>query len=421
MRQKQIISFLFAVLRRLNHLTRWTLLGLTWGICANAQQNAEVSLHYQTELRADESLSQCLIRLKITDGDMYAAIENIEFAQALAALPAQTPVTLKADRTGKVHSLKIPLPLQQPRDTETQLGHPAIDEIPVLLFLRPPEEPTKFKALHLKQKAQVRIITKSAPFDGNFFNVMDRQEIPDAISEQLTRLFSGSVNFSRDLSHGASFTLKYEVAYLEENPVSTGKILYSAVSTEKDTYQAYWWQKSGSASGHYYSPNGEALSTLSWKTPILYSRKTSNFGMRFDPFTGNWANHQGVDIVAPLGTEVRATQQGKVKKVGWQGHYGNAIVLEHNNGFETIYGHLSGFAKIYAGQEIPQGTLIGFVGSTGRSTGPHLHYELRQHGRAINPEQSFRSNISRQKLTGEELERFVAYQDDLLLQKIASR
>jgi murein DD-endopeptidase MepM/ murein hydrolase activator NlpD len=359
--------------------------------------------------------------LKIIDGAAYAAIENIQFANELAELSAQTPIALMVDRSGTVHSLKIPLTTRLPADDQGNVSQSPLEDVPLLLFVRPPNGATRLSASRVKEKAQIKIVTKAAPFDGNFFNVMDRQEIPDAISEQLTRIFSGLVNFSRGLTQEASFILKYEAAYLDGNPVATGRVLYSAIKTDKDTFQAYWWQAPSRTSGHYYSPNGESLSVMSWKTPILYSRKTSNFGMRINPFTGRWANHQGIDIGAPLGTEVRATQEGKVKRMGWEGPYGNTIVIEHRNGFETLYAHLSGFAKIHVNQTISQGALIGFVGSTGMSTAPHLHYELRRHGTAIDPEQGFHSDAPAERLDGEALVQFMQYQHGLLIDNLASR
>ena len=376
---------------------------------------------YQTELRPNESLKQSLQRLQIKDQDIYKAIEQSNLASELGSIPPNTPIKLKVDAAGKVQSLKIPLVKRSGSIGETV--NESLSEVPVLVFVRPSDQPTKFKAIRLTEKTQVRIISKSAPFDGNFFNVMDRQEIPDSVSDQFVRIFSGSVNFPRDLTHQATFTLKYEVVYLDEHPIATGKVLYSALNTASKNLQAYWWRGKTDTHGNYYSVDGEALSSLSWKTPILYSRKTSNFGMRADPFTGKWANHQGVDIGAPAGTEVRATQQGKIKVAGSQGAYGNAVVIEHANGYETVYGHLSGFAKINLNQIVPQGALLGYVGSTGRSTGPHLHYELRKYGEAINPEQSFRSNLSAQnkKLEGEDLKEFVRFQNQLLSSQVASR
>jgi murein DD-endopeptidase MepM/ murein hydrolase activator NlpD len=374
---------------------------------------------YQTEIRSKESLKDCLKRLQITDPEIYKAIEQANLASELGNLPPNTPVKLKVEPSGKVQSLKVPLVKKWTVDSD--ISNKSVTEIPVLVFVRPSDQPNKFKAIRLSEKTQVKVLTKSAPFDGNFFNVMDRQEIPDTVSEQFVRMFSGSVNFARDLRHQATFTMKYEVIYLDNHPISTGKVLYGGLNTSVKNYQAYWWQGKTEAAGNYYSPDGETLSSLSWKTPILFSRKTSNFGVRADPFTGKWANHQGIDISAPVGTEVRATQQGKVKSVGVQGAYGNAVVIEHANGFETIYGHLNGFAKINPNQTISQGALLGYVGSTGKSTGPHLHYELRKYGQAINPEQSFSSYAVSKKLDGEDLKEFIRFQNQLLSSKVASR
>ena len=375
--------------------------------------------HYQTELRPNESLRQSLQRLRIKDEDIYKAIEQPSLTSELATLPAKTPIKLKVAPSGKVQSLKIPLARKTSPASEAR-GE-SLTEVPVLVFVRPSDQPSKLKHIRLNEKTQVRVLSKSAPFDGNFFNVMDRQDIPDAISEQFVRVFSGSVNFASDLRHQASFIMKYEVIYLDEHPISTGKVLYGALNTPRKNYQAYWWQGKAESTGNYYSPDGEMLSSLSWKTPILFSRKTSNFGVRTDPFTGKWANHQGIDISAPAGTEVRATQQGKVKVVGNQGAYGNLVILEHAHGYETVYGHLSGFAKINPNQTISQGTLLGYVGSTGRATGPHLHYELRKHGQAINPEQSFQSYAGSRKLEGQDLKEFVRFQNQLLSSQLATR
>jgi murein DD-endopeptidase MepM/ murein hydrolase activator NlpD len=395
---------------------------LSGGCLAHAASpQTDAISRYQTEIRPKESLKDCLKRLQINDPEIYKAIEQANVASELGNLPANTPIKLKVDPNGKVQHLKIPLVKKSGSIGETV--NESVSEVPVLVFVRPSDQPTKFKAIRLTEKTQVRVISKSAPFDGNFFNVMDRQEIPDSVSDQFVRIFSGSVNFPRDLSHQANFTMKYEVVYLDEHPIATGKVLYSALNTSRKNIQAYWWKGKADTHGNYYSVDGEALSSLSWKTPILYSRKTSNFGMRADPFTGKWANHQGVDIGAPAGTEVRATQQGKIKVAGNQGAYGNVIIIEHANGYETVYGHLSGFAKINLDQIVPQGALLGYVGSTGRSTGPHLHYELRKYGEAINPEQSFRSNLRAQnkKLEGEDLKEFVRFQNQLLSNQLASR
>jgi len=382
------------------------------------QQETGATAHYRTELRLNETLNECLVRLKITDVDLYRAIEHIDIVEDTQALVVNTPIRLKVNAQGIVLSLKFPLLGTKSEPTDAPIQVPA--KFPVLVFSRENNHDSKIQWAYVQEPTQIQTVQKSAQFDGNFFNVMDRQEIPDAVSEQFTRIFSGSVNFSYDLRHQASFSMAYEVAYLDNNAVATGKILHAMLDTSSQQHHAYWWQTRTDQTGRYYSLAGEALSTRSWKSPILYARKTSNFGMRLDPFTRTWSNHQGIDIGAPTGTEVRATQQGKVKTMGYEGNYGNVVVIEHGNGFETTYAHLSRFANIAMHQSLKQGTLIGYVGSTGRSSGPHLHYELRRYGKALDPEYTFRGGDEPDPLSGAELEQFVQFQQRLRAQSLIS-
>ncbi len=373
---------------------------------------------YSTELRANETLGECLVRLKITDGEIYRAIEHIDIADDLQGLAANTPIRLKVDAEGSVRLLRLPLSRRGSSEPDEPIQVPT--KFPVLVFSRESDRGSGLQWTYVQENTRVQAIQKSAPFDGNFFNVMDRQEIPDAVSEQFTRIFSGTVNFSNDLRHQASFSMTYEVAFLEDSPVATGKILHARLDTSGHQHQAYWWKTQANQTGRYYSPEGEILSARSWKSPILYSRKTSNFGMRLDPFTGSWSNHQGIDIGAPSGTEVRATQQGKVKAFGYEGNYGNVVVIEHGNGFETTYAHLSRFANLTTQQSLKQGALIGYVGTTGRSSGPHLHYELRRYGKALDPENTFQGGDAPTQLTGDDLEQFKQFQRSLKNQNLAS-
>ena len=386
-------------------------MGAGWVGAQEAPREIASIDYYRTELRLNETLSECLVRLKITDAELYRAIEHLDIADDIQALATNTPIRLKVDAQGTVHLLKFPLQVFAASQPEAPIQAPS--KFPVLVFSRDNATRSTIQWRYTQESTKVRLIQKSAHFDGNFFNVMDRQEIPDAISEQFTRIFSSSVNFSNDLRHQAHFSMTYEVADLDDHPVATGKILHALLDTSRDQHHAYWWQTQTEQTGRYYSPAGEVLSTRSWKSPILYSRKTSNFGMRQDPFTGSWSNHQGVDIGAPSGTEVRATQQGKIKTLGYQGNYGNVIVIEHGKGYETTYAHLSRFANIVAQQPVKQGALIGYVGSTGRSSGPHLHYELRRYGKALDPEETFRGGDDPDHLSGTELEKFVQFQRNL--------
>jgi hypothetical protein len=395
------------------------LIGTTVATAQEAPRETAPINHYRTELRPNETLSECLVRLKIVDSELYRAIEHLDVADDIQALAASTPIRLKVNAQGAVLLLKLPLQTHSPLQAEKPIQAPT--KFPVLVFSRENAPSSNLQWRYVQESTKIRLVNKSAQFDGNFFNVMDRQEIPDTISEQFTRIFSSSVNFSNELRHQAHFSMTYEVADLDDSPVATGKILHALLDTSRHQHHAYWWQTQTDQAGRYYSPAGEVLSARSWKSPILYSRKTSDFGMRLDPFTGSWSNHQGVDIGAPNGTEVRATQQGRIKTAGYQGHYGNVIIIEHGKGYETTYAHLSRFANIAPLQSVRQGALIGYVGSTGRSSGPHLHYELRRYGKALDPQETFHGGDEPDHLTGVELEKFIQFQRNLNTQTPTER
>jgi murein DD-endopeptidase MepM/ murein hydrolase activator NlpD len=247
---------------------------------------------------------------------------------------------------------------------------------------------------------------------------MDRQEIPDQISDQFIRAFSSKVNFSRELNHQSDFEMFYEQGFINGNPVTIGKLLEAHINLSRKSYDAYLWTNAEGKST-YYSGTGEALDAFNLKSPLAFVRKTSNFGLRIDPFNRQWANHQGIDLGAAPGTEVFATANGKVKFAGKQGAYGNLVILEHANGYETYYGHLSNFSRnIEVNQHIKQGSVIAYVGSSGKATAPHLHYELRKLSVPMDPEQSFQS-ASQTKLQGEELVAFEKAIRGSSVQKIA--
>jgi murein DD-endopeptidase MepM/ murein hydrolase activator NlpD len=136
----------------------------------------------------------------------------------------------------------------------------------------------------------------------------------------------------------------------------------------------------------YYTPEGLSLRRTFLRTPVELSRISSRFAMRFHPVLKTWRAHTGVDYAAPTGTPVRATAAGRVTALGRNGGYGKAITLRHGGAYSTLYGHLSRFhATLRVGSQVEQGQIIGYVGSTGLATGPHLHYELQVHGRHQNP------------------------------------
>ena len=173
--------------------------------------------------------------------------------------------------------------------------------------------------------------------------------------------------------------------FLDENKkvIETGKILFSNLRLSGKDNSLYYFGKKGST-GHY-DKNGKSIKKALMKTPINGARLSSSFGMRKHPIDGFNKMHRGTDFAAPLGTPIMASGDGVIKKAGWCGGGGNCIKIRHNSSYETIYAHMLKFARgIKNGVRVKQGRIIGYVGSTGKSTGPHLHYEVIINGKKIN-------------------------------------
>ncbi|WP_338809183.1 M23 family metallopeptidase [Neisseria leonii] len=202
------------------------------------------------------------------------------------------------------------------------------------------------------------------------------------IRESLSDIFSS--RFALDsLKAGDQIRLLYHTLYFRGQEMAVGDILAAEVVKNGKRYQAYFYDQ-GDEGGSYYDENGKALKESGFRVqPVAAVRVSSPFGMRVHPITGAVKMHAGIDYAAPTGTPIYAAADAVVAFKGWQGGYGNTIVLRHSNGVETLHAHMSAFAPV--GGSVKAGEVIGFVGSTGRSTGPHLHYEARINGLAVNP------------------------------------
>jgi murein DD-endopeptidase MepM/ murein hydrolase activator NlpD len=227
---------------------------------------------------------------------------------------------------------------------------------------------------------------KSGEIRSSLFAATDAAGVPDNVAIQLADIFGGDIDFHRDLRKGDSFSVVYEVHYLNGRPVYSGRILAAEFVNNKRVLRAVWFDEDGDGRGGYYTPEGKNTRKAFLRSPLEFSRVTSGFSMRFHPILQQWRAHKGVDYGAPIGTRVRATGDAVVEFAGRQGGYGNVIILRHNGSYSTTYGHLSGFAPgIKKGARVAQGDVIGFVGQTGWATGPHLHYEFRVNNEHRNP------------------------------------
>ena len=217
----------------------------------------------------------------------------------------------------------------------------------------------------------------SGTIRGTLFAATDEANLPDSVTKQLTEIFESNVDFHRGLRRGDRFSVVYETLEADGETMRAGKILSAEVVNRGRTHQAIWFKEQGATKGAYYTPDGQSLRKAYLLSPMEVSRITSGFGMRNHPVYGYSREHNGVDYAAPTGTPVRTIGDGVVTFAGVQNGYGNVIQIRHRNAKDsTLYAHLSRI-DVKVGDNVMQGENIGAVGSTGVSTGPHLHFEFR--------------------------------------------
>ena len=218
----------------------------------------------------------------------------------------------------------------------------------------------------------------------SLYDAADEARLPDAIVGQLTQIFSNQIDFHRTLRKGARFAVVYEVLEADGEPIRTGRVLTAEFNNGNKTYEAVWHQEAGQK-GNYYSLDGKSLSRTYLASPVAFSRKTSGFAMRLHPIFQTMKAHLGVDYAAPTGTPAQTVGDGVVEFAGVQGGFGNVVIVRHGNNHSTVYAHLSRI-QVRKGQSVQKGQTIGAVGSTGWSTGPHLHFEFRVNGTHVDPQ-----------------------------------
>ena len=242
----------------------------------------------------------------------------------------------------------------------------------------------KFDLKNLITKLNKKVLYKENIILQSLYKSASEQKIPANIIIEFARIYGFQVDFQRDIRKKDSFQIMYEI-FTDKNKkiIETGNILFANLNLSGENNMLYFFDKKGSE-GHY-DQNGKSIKKALMKTPINGARLSSPFGMRKHPIDGFNKMHRGTDFAAPMGTPIMASGDGVVKKAGWCGGGGNCIVIRHNSTYQTVYAHMSKFAKnIRSGVRVRQGQTIGYVGSTGKSTGPHLHYEVIVNGKKIN-------------------------------------
>lgn len=239
---------------------------------------------------------------------------------------------------------------------------------------------------HQRAESQVRLEMSSGQIRSSLFQATDDAGLDDDIASQLAEIFSGDIDFHRDLQPRDRFSVVYETLYAGGEYLRTGKVVAAEFQNGPHRYRALLYRDAEGRES-YFTESGKSLKRSFLRSPLEFSRITSGFSSaRFHPVLETWRAHRGVDYGAPMGTRVRSTGDGHVTLAGTMRGYGTVVIIKHPNNIETLYGHLSGLgAGLRTGARVRQGDVIGFVGMSGMATGPHLHYELRVDGVHRNP------------------------------------
>jgi murein DD-endopeptidase MepM/ murein hydrolase activator NlpD len=373
-------------------------------IAALQQQEASQKYVHEEKIRAGDTLATLLNRLGVEDDAAENFIKKDKTARAIMQLRSGKRVQAQTDDNGNLLWLKATVvdgkdnPVKNIMVSRTGDAEFTAEETAAKLERR------------VEMRAREITTTLYAATDSN----SDGSSLPDSIVAQIIEMFSTNIDFRSDLKRGDRFNVVYETFWQDGEFVRAGRILAGEFTNKGTTYQSVWFEdpltKSG---GGYYSFDGKSLKKAFLKSPLEFSRISSGFGMRSHPISGNWKQHKGTDFAAAAGTPIRAAGDGVIDFAGVQGGYGNVIVIKHWANYSTAYAHMSRFgAGMKKGAKVSQGDIIGYVGSTGWSTGAHLHYEFRVAGEAKDPN---KLNITAQApLTTAELARFKSVAGDMI-------
>jgi murein DD-endopeptidase MepM/ murein hydrolase activator NlpD len=319
------------------------------------------------QVRSDDTLANLFKRMTVRDEDAIKFLMISPEARAIntALIPGRS-IEIKTNLEGKLLHLEY-----------------EVDNENILVANLTPQG---YQVATQKLLLQKHEMLSSAKIVDSLFSATDEAGIPDAIALQIAEIFSGDIDFVEDLREGDVLNVVYEAFYNAGELMKVGNVLAVEFTNRGKKYTAI---RFGEAEGKYayYTPDGKSLHKSFLRSPVEFSRISSNFSKaRYHPILHRMRAHQGTDFAAPIGTRVKASGDGVVDFVGRKGGYGNVIVLKHDHGISTVYGHLSKFERgLRRGQKVTQSDIIGYVGMTGLSTGPHLHYEFLQNGARKDP------------------------------------
>ena len=327
--------------------------------------------------RAGDSAGTLLERLGVADASAVAFLRSDATARRLFEGRGGRMVQVRTDADSRLKSLVARSPALRSEQLTTHFTRLSMSR----------NAQGAWQAVEETVPLQSQTRLASGTIRSSLFAASDEARIPDSIAVQMAELFAADIDMHRELRRGDTFSVVYEALTADGEPIAwaqgTGRVLAAEFINGGKTYQAAWFRDANGRGG-YFDFSGQSKRRAFLASPMEFSRMTSGFAMRFHPLLQKWRAHLGVDYAAPTGTPVRTVGDGLVEFAGWQNGYGNVVQIKHNNERSTLYAHMSRI-DVKKGQRIEQGQRVGAVGSTGWSTGPHLHFEFRVNGQHQDP------------------------------------
>jgi murein DD-endopeptidase MepM/ murein hydrolase activator NlpD len=373
-------------------------------INALEQQSSTAQFVHEEKIRAGDTLATLLTRLGVDDDAAENFIKKDKVAKGVMQLKTGKRVQAQTDDEGNLQWLRATV-VDGKDDPVTNIKITRKGDSFVATA-----EPAKLERRVEMHARTIRSGSLYAATDSS----EDGAKLPDTIVKQIIEMFSTNIDFRGDLKRGDSFNVVYETFWQDGEFVRAGRVLAGEFTNKGTTYQSVWFEDPQSKQGGgYYSFDGKSLKKAFLKSPVEFSRISSGFAMRVHPISGQWKAHKGIDFPAPTGTPIRAAGDGVIDFAGTMNGYGNFIIIKHWNNYTTAYAHMSRFGTgMKKGAKVSQGDVIGYVGTTGWSTGAHLHYEFRVGGEAKDPGTM---NVQAQApLTAAEMGRFKVYANDMM-------
>ena len=326
-----------------------------------------VTIDYK--IQKGDTYENILDNINIPNKEKKIILNEIKKVKEIKSLKINQNILFKIDRKDNIKIIEFKVEIDKKKDA---------------IFIRDTDV-ANFNVKIIENELNKILIFKEGIIDNSLYNTAISLGIKPNIIIEFARLYGFQVDFQRDIWKGDSFQIIYE--QFENNDgslIESGDIIFSNLNTQGSDLNLYKFEF-GKKEIDYFDENGKSMRKTLMKTPINGARLSSSFGKRKHPILGYTKMHLGTDFAAPTGTPIMASGDGVVTRAQWCGGGGNCVKIKHNSVYQTVYAHMSKFGRgIKKGVRVKQGQIIGYVGSTGLSTGPHLHYEVIENGKKIN-------------------------------------